>query len=91
MDSFREPTRYQIMEVTIGEVCSSFVKTTSPFFRMVRRTSSVVSVEDVASKDIFVLLENESDQQKLGDLETTARRGNKHCLRTRLNCLETNG
>lgn len=54
------------MEVTIGEVCSSFVKTTRPFFRMVRRTSSVVNVEDVASKDISFVIENESDQQKLG-------------------------
>src|SRR2546430_297405 len=52
--SFREPTRYQIMLVTIGDVWTSFVKTTKPFVRTVLRTSSVAKAEGIISEDMSV-------------------------------------
>src|SRR5262249_39701387 len=52
--SFRDPTRYQIMLVTIGDVWTSLVRTTKPLGSTVRRTSSVAKAEGVISEDISI-------------------------------------
>src|SRR5207237_10900983 len=50
--SLREPTRYQIIDVTLGEVWTSFVRTPKPLSRTVRPTSSVANAEGISREDI---------------------------------------